>query len=116
LGGKQPEVAKQPARVVEDRLRGEGGQLIALVRFEERSKADVMSLEFVKKVPERSFIADATDDDVRMLQLGRKKGSRRLDGGHGRTGRSAEREAGPCGPARTHKEPTSWLNSAVGGF
>src|SRR5437879_5773395 len=40
-----------------------------------------MLLQFVKRVPERLFIANATEDDVRMLLLGREKGACRVDSG-----------------------------------
>ena len=81
LRGEQAQGTEEPPGSVVHWLGGQRGQLIAEIRLEEGTEANAVQLQLMEPVPERRLIADATDDDVGMLLVGWKKGSRRLDGG-----------------------------------
>ena len=56
------------------RLRGGGGELIAEVGLEERAEADAGRAQAVEAPAEAHVIAHATDDEERVLVIGREKG------------------------------------------
>jgi hypothetical protein len=55
------------------RLRGGGGELIAEVGLEERAEADAGRAQAVEPPAEAHFVADATDDEERVLVIGREE-------------------------------------------
>ena len=63
------------------RFRGGGGELIAEVGLEERAEADAGRAQAVKPPAEAHFIAHATDDEERVLVIGREESPRGLQAG-----------------------------------
>ena len=55
-------------------LRGGGGELVAKVGLEERAEADTGRAQAVEPPAEAHVIAHATDDEERVLVIGREKG------------------------------------------
>jgi hypothetical protein len=54
-------------------LRGGGGELIAEVGLEERAEADAGRAQAVEPTAEAHFVAHATDDEERVLVIGREE-------------------------------------------
>jgi hypothetical protein len=63
------------------RFRGGGGELIAEVGLEERAEADTGRAQAVEPPAEAHVIAHATDDEERVLVIGREKGPRGFQAG-----------------------------------
>ena len=64
-----------------ERLRRDGGKLIAEIRFKERTKADAGPTQTVADAPKTLLVADAANDQMRMLGIERKKSARRFETG-----------------------------------
>jgi hypothetical protein len=55
------------------RLRGGGGELVAEVGFGKDVKANSVAAQTIEAPAEMTFIADAADDDGRVLVMGREE-------------------------------------------
>src|SRR5262245_15040220 len=78
---QQAVVPKHASLRAAQRLRGGGGQLVVEVGFKERAEAHPGAAQAVETMPQPPLVADAADDQMRVLGIGREEGAGRFKAG-----------------------------------
>ena len=81
VAGQQAAVPKHASLRAAQRLRGGGGELVVEVGFKERAEAHAGPAQAVQTMAQAPLVADAADDQVRVLGIGREEGAGRFEAG-----------------------------------